>query len=79
MRVKECPFCGGEAKIIVNAQTLSARACCEPCKVIMKRDFKGSKKIKEILEEMITQEWNRRDGSDVDESSRKKCETESTL
>lgn len=69
-KLKRCPFCGGEAKISVNAQTLSARACCEPCKVIMKRDFKGSKRIKEILEEMMAQEWNRRNGSDVcDESS----------
>lgn len=59
-KVKTCPFCGGQAEIKVNEQTLNAKAYCERCDVVMKRNFKGSKRIKGLLEELMTEEWNRR-------------------
>lgn len=58
--LKRCPFCGGEAGINVNAQTLNARAFCGRCAVVMKRNFKGAKKIETLLEQMMTEEWNKR-------------------
>lgn len=64
MDLKRCPFCGGKAEIIVNEQTLNAKAYCEKCEVVMKRNFKGSKRIKELLEELMSEEWNRREKDD---------------
>lgn len=61
MNLKSCPFCGGKAEIKVNEQTLNGKAYCEKCEVVMKRNFKGSKRIKELLEELMTEEWNRRE------------------
>lgn len=46
---KPCPFCGGNAEVSVNAQALSTKVCCKHCEVTMKRNFKGSKEIKELL------------------------------
>ena len=45
---------------IENAQTLSTKVCCKHCEVTMKRNFKGSKEIKELLVKLIANEWNRR-------------------
>ena len=61
MELKTCPFCGGKAEIKVNEQTLHGKAYCDKCKVTMSRSFKGSKRIKELLEELMTEEWNRRE------------------
>lgn len=58
--LKPCPFCGGKAEASVNAQTLSTKVCCKHCEVTMKRNFKGSKEIKELLIKLIANEWNRR-------------------
>lgn len=60
-KLKPCPFCGGEAKIKVNPTTLNTQAMCPQCNVVMKKSFKGNHRIKELLEELITGEWNRRE------------------
>lgn len=59
-KLKPCPFCGGEAKIRVNNSTLNTQAMCMKCNVIMKKSFKGDRKIKELLENLISDEWNKR-------------------
>ena len=61
--IKGCPFCGGKAELKINAQTLNARASCKACNVEMKRSFKGSKRIEEVLEELMVIEWNRRENN----------------
>lgn len=58
--LKPCPFCGREAEVKVVATTLSARAMCAKCNVVMKKNYKGNKKIESILEELIKEDWNRR-------------------
>lgn len=58
--LKPCPFCGGEATIGVSITTVRARAMCTKCNVTMTKCFKKHRRIKEILEELITEEWNRR-------------------
>lgn len=65
-KLKPCPFCGGKAEVSVNAQTLSTKVCCKHCEVVMKRSFKGSKEIKELLINLIANEWNRRYGDETD-------------
>lgn len=60
LELKPCPFCGGAATIVVNTTTLNTRAGCPKCNVTMKKSFKGNLRIKELLEELITEEWNRR-------------------
>ena len=64
IELKPCPFCGGAAKIMVSPTTLNARAGCPKCNVTMKKSFKGNRRIKEILEELITEEWNRRENDE---------------
>lgn len=58
--LKPCPFCGGEAEMKVNEQTLNSSVCCPECNVTMKKNFKGSKRIRQILVELMSEEWNRR-------------------
>lgn len=60
IRFKTCPFCGGEAKVKINASTLHTQVTCENCGVIMKMNFRGNKKIEETLIELIAERWNRR-------------------
>lgn len=64
--LKPCPFCGGEAEVSVNAQTLSTRVYCKHCEVTMKRNFKGSSEVKELLISLIANEWNRRYRGETD-------------
>lgn len=59
-KLKPCPFCGGQAQIKVNAKTLNTQAACARCSVVMKKSFAGNKRIKDALEQLITEEWNRR-------------------
>ena len=58
--LKPCPFCGGKAKMKNNDSTLNCAAFCEKCNVIMKRNFKGNSRLREMLEELMAEEWNRR-------------------
>ena len=60
--LKPCPFCGGRATIKVNSSTMNAQISCPACAVVMKRNFKGSERIAELLTELIAEAWNRRDG-----------------
>ena len=59
-KLKSCPFCGGKAEIKLNASTLHAVATCKNCNVTMKKNYKGCRRIGEILLELITDDWNRR-------------------
>lgn len=59
-RLKTCPFCGNPAEINVNPSTLHAVASCKKCNVTMKKNYKGSRRIEEVLIELITNDWNRR-------------------
>lgn len=58
--LKPCPFCGGEAEMKLNASTLNCSAYCDKCAVTMKRNFQGNKRIKDMLAELMADEWNRR-------------------
>jgi hypothetical protein len=58
--LKKCPFCGGNAKMKINDSTLNCVAFCEKCNVVMKRNFKGNRKLSLILEQLMAEEWNRR-------------------
>lgn len=58
--LKQCPFCGGEAKMNINDITLNCNAYCEKCNVVMKRNFKGNSKLYDFLVGLMTEEWNRR-------------------
>lgn len=59
-KLKPCPFCGGEAIVTVNRQTLRAKAFCDNCNVLMKRYFSDEKRIEDLLIELMTESWNRR-------------------
>ena len=58
--LKPCPFCGGKAKMKNNDCTLNCAAFCENCNVIMKRNFKGNSRLREMLAELMAEEWNKR-------------------
>lgn len=58
--LKPCPFCGKKAEIKVNPTTMNCTASCKTCEVTMKRCFKGNGRLKALLEELITEQWNRR-------------------
>ena len=58
--LKPCPFCGGKAKLKISEYTLNCVAFCEKCNVIMKRNLKGNSKLRAMLTELMTEEWNRR-------------------
>lgn len=60
VELKPCPFCGERAKIKVNPSTLHATVICEKCSVTMKKNYKGSKRIEEVLMELMANDWNRR-------------------
>ena len=58
--LKPCPFCGETAEINVNPSTLRAVVSCRKCNVTMKKNYKGSRRIEEVLIELIANDWNRR-------------------
>jgi hypothetical protein len=58
--LKPCPFCGGKAKIKASVTTLGAKARCDKCNVEMRKNYKGNKRIENILMELIAEDWNRR-------------------
>ena len=58
--LKPCPFCGEPAEINVNPSTLHAVVACRKCNVTMKKNYKGSRRIEEVLIELIANDWNRR-------------------
>lgn len=60
IKLLPCPFCGGEGAMRVNAQTLNCSVNCVECGVFMKRNFKGHKRVEEVLKELMAQDWNRR-------------------
>lgn len=58
--LKPCPFCGETAEMKVNPTTLNAQAYCKNCGVVMKRNYKGSRKIEDLLQKLIEESWNQR-------------------
>lgn len=60
VKFKTCPFCGGEAYAKTNPSTLSAYVICENCNVVMEKNYKGEKRIEDILMELMAIDWNRR-------------------
>ena len=54
------PFCGGGGAMMVNAQTFNCSVNCVECGVFMKRNFKGHKRVEEVLRELMAKDWNRR-------------------
>ena len=59
-KLKPCPFCGKTVKVKVNSSTLHAVAMCDSCNVTMKKNYKGAKRIEEVLMELMANDWNRR-------------------
>lgn len=59
-RLKPCPFCGQEGKMRINPSTLNCSVNCPNCEVVMKRNFKGNKRVEETLAMLMTEAWNRR-------------------
>lgn len=66
LKLKPCPFCGGNAKTKVSISTLGAKALCEKCSVEMRKSYKGNKRIEKVLQELITEDWNRRANDETD-------------
>lgn len=60
IKLKPCPFCGQEGKMRINPSTLNCSANCPNCEVVMKRNFKRSKKVEETLAMLMTEAWNQR-------------------
>ena len=60
IKLKPCPFCGRPVAMKANPSTLHAETKCERCNVTMKKNYKGSKRIEEVLMEMMANDWNRR-------------------
>lgn len=58
--LKPCPFCGRKAEMKLNASTMNCSVYCDKCAVSMKRNFKGNKRLKDMLAELMEDEWNRR-------------------
>lgn len=65
VKLKPCPFCGERAKIKVNPSTLHATVICEKCSVTMKKNYKGAKRIEEVLMELMANDWNRRENDGI--------------
>lgn len=61
-KLDSCPFCGRKDNLIltVNPYTMFATASCETCNVKMKRSFSGNDRIRELLEELMADAWNKR-------------------
>lgn len=49
-----------EGVMMVNAQTFNCSVNCVECGVFMKRNFKGHKRVEEVLRELMAKDWNRR-------------------
>lgn len=62
--LKPCPFCGGKVDMKINETTLNCSVICERCNVTMKHNFKGNKKLKEVLHGLMAEEWNRRENEE---------------
>lgn len=60
IKLLPCPFCSGEGAMRVNAQTLNCSVNCVQCGVFMKRNFKGHKRVEEVLRQLMAEDWNRR-------------------
>lgn len=60
IELKPCPFCGRPVGMKVNPSTLRAETKCERCNVTMKKNYKGAKRIEELLIELMAKDWNRR-------------------
>lgn len=50
----------------MKVEDMVSKVCCKHCEVVMKRSFKGSKEIKELLINLIANEWNKRYGDETD-------------
>ena len=51
IKLKPCPFCGRPVAMKANPSTLHAETKCERCNVTMKKNYKGAKRIEEVLME----------------------------
>ena len=68
IKLKPCPFCGRPVAMKANPSTLHAETKCERCNVTMKKNYKGSKRIEEVLMELMANDWNRRAYDGLSES-----------
>lgn len=58
--LKPCPFCNGQAKIEVNMSAFTAKVYCTSCNASMKNCYRGNEWIEKFMENLISEEWNRR-------------------
>lgn len=64
IELKTCPFCGSQPEIKINYNTLLAQVHCNKCGITIKRNYKDSVFIEELLTNLISEEWNRRSCND---------------
>ena len=66
IKLKPCPFCAGDPEIKINKNSLLAQGHCNKCGITIKKNYKDSVLVNDLLSEWISEEWNRRHCDETD-------------